>query len=308
MPKKAVREEDSKDTSPKEGDIKEEDFHLIESDIEEVLKGIDSQKGADLTVMTEETTAAKREDTKPARKEDKSSTKKEEEEPLERLMKKVDEVYGFLDELSRGITQLNKDLKDKVGFITTEMDRFTGNLRDASWILERVRSEVQGTPPPAQPSVMGEREPAFAAPRQQPPPAPPQSYPPPPQQSYQAPPPQQPQYYSQRPVYPPQAPPPPSPTAGLSPEEAVARGVEMLKGTVFADVTASLDQVASIIFSRLLDAREKISRMDPQFPMQEFEPVLSELRANPRMKLSHVDKRKLVDRMVYWANRLPRPP
>jgi len=54
--------------------------------------------------------------------------------------------------------------------------------------------------------------------------------------------------------------------------------------------------------------REKILRLDSQFPIQEFEPVLSELRANPRMKLSHVDKRKVVDRMVNWASRLPRPP
>lgn len=82
----------------------------------------------------------------------------------------------------------------------------------------------------------------------------------------------------------------------------------MLRGTVFSDVISSLDQVASIIFSRLLDAREKILRMEPQFPLQEFEPVLSELRANPRMKLSNVDKRKLIDKMVNWSNRLPRPP
>jgi hypothetical protein len=81
-----------------------------------------------------------------------------------------------------------------------------------------------------------------------------------------------------------------------------------LRGTVFDDVVSALNQVASIVFSRLLDAREKVLRIDPSFPVQEFEPVLSELRANPRMKLSQVDKRKLIDRMLYWASRLPRAP
>nr|MDO8100796.1 hypothetical protein [Candidatus Njordarchaeota archaeon] len=313
MRKKTTREEDKKDTSTRGEEFKEEDFKLIESDIEKALKTIGSQKGEDLTVVTEEKTTVNKEEVKPTKKEvvreEKAPFKKEEEEPLERLVKKVDEVYGFLDELSKGLVQLNKDLKDKVDFIRTETDRFTANLRDASGILERVRSEVQGTPPPTQVGIGGEREPTFATqPRQQQPSPsqPSQSYPP--SYAYQPPPPQQPQYYTSRPPYQQQQPPPPPPSFGVSPEEAVARGIEMLKGTVFADVTTSLDQVASIIFSRLLDVREKILRLDPQFPIQEFEPVLSELRANPRMKLSHVDKRKVVDRMVNWASRLPRPP
>nr|MDO8135612.1 hypothetical protein [Candidatus Njordarchaeum guaymaensis] len=314
MPRKAIDEKDSKDSFSRREERKEEDFKLIGSEIEEALKNIGSEEGEDLKVVSEEKGTARKEEVKPVKKQ----AAPKEEEPLERLVKKVDEVYGFLDDLSKSLVQLNKELKDRVDLITTEMDRFAANLRDASEILERVRSEAQGTPPSMQAGAGGEREPTLttAQRQQQPPPSQqPQSYPPPPQQgyqppsyAYQSPPPQQPQYYTSRPPYPPQPPPLPPQSPGFSPEEAVARGIEMLKGTVFADVTASMDQVASIIFSRLLDVREKILRLDPQFPIQEFEPVLSELRANPRMKLSHVDKRKLIDRMVNWANRLPRPP
>jgi hypothetical protein len=348
MQRKPTDKTDSKGSFPQSGEREEDDLQLFGNEIREALKNL-GPDGEEFRTPSTEMNFSKKEEKKPARievvklddksakkeavKEDRAGPNKEEvetqqvsamkgeEEPLDKLVKKVDEVYGTLDELSRSMTQLNKDLRKQIELISPEMEKFIANLKEASGILERVKGEAQGAPPSTQLGKTSERAPTFAAPRQQQPPPLPQSYQPPPQQGYQPPPqqayqpssygyqspsPQQPQYYSQQPYA--QQPPPPPTSPGLSPEEAVARGVEMLRGTVFSDVISSLDQVASIIFSRLLDAREKILRMEPQFPLQEFEPVLSELRANPRMKLSNVDKRKLVDKMVNWSNRLPRPP
>jgi hypothetical protein len=254
-----------------------------------------------------------------------------EDESLNKLGTKVEEVYGHLDQLSRSIAQLNQDLQNRTMIISNEMDKLASNLKDASLIIEQAKDSIQARLPSSQPMAGPGREPSYGTPpRQQPPPQqtyqppppsyqppPPQNYPPPqygyqqqpPQQYQQGPPPQQ-GYYQSPPQQqgffqqPPQAPPPP----GVSPEDAVTRGAESLRGTVFDDVVAALGQVASIVFSRLLDAREKILRIDPSFPVQEMDPTLSELRANPRMKLSQVDKRKIVERMLYWASRLPRPP
>jgi hypothetical protein len=249
-------------------------------------------------------------------------------EALDRLPSRADEVYGQLDQLSRSIAQLTQVLQNRIKSISDEMDKLESNLKDASLMIEQARESVQIRVPSFQAPA------AAPPPRQQQPPPPPPSYQPPPQQSYQQPPP--PQYY-QPPPYgyqqqppqqysggpppqqgyyqpPPQQPgffqpPPPTPPApGVSPEDAVTRGAESLRGTVFDDVVSALNQVASIVFSRLLDAREKILRIDPSFPVQEMDPTLSELRANPRMKLSQVDKRKIIERMLYWASRLPRSP
>jgi hypothetical protein len=254
-----------------------------------------------------------------------------EDEGLNKLGTKVEEVYGHLDQLSRSIAQLNQDLQNRTMIISNEMDKLASNLKDASLIIEQAKDSIQARLPSSQPAAGAGREPSYGTlSRQQPPPQqtyqpPPQSYQPPPPQNYpppqygyqqqppqqyqQGPPPQQ-GYYQSPPQQqgffqqPPQAPPPP----GVSPEDAVTRGAESLRGTVFDDVVSALGQVASIVFSRLLDAREKILRIDPSFPVQEMDPTLSELRANPRMKLSQVDKRKIVERMLYWASRLPRPP
>jgi hypothetical protein len=247
-----------------------------------------------------------------------------EEDSLERFAGKVDEAYANLDALSKSIAQLNKDLENRTRSIVNEMDRLATNLKDASFLMERAKDNLQANVPGFQGTTRPEREPSYGAPpRQQPPPQ--QSYQPPSQQSYQQYPPQQnyppPQYGYQQPPQqegyyqspPPQQgffqqPPPAPPPPGVSPEEAVTRGTESLRGTVFDDVVSALNQVASIVFSRLLDAREKILRIDPSFPVQEMDPTLSELRANPRMKLSQVDKRKIVERLLSWASRLPRPP
>jgi hypothetical protein len=257
-----------------------------------------------------------------------------EEEALDRFVSKVDEVYGHLDQLSKSVVQLNQDLEGRSRSIVDAMDRLVADLKDASLVIEQARDNVQANLPSSQTTTRQEREPSYAtSPRQQQPPQ--QSYQPPSAQSYQQPPQQSyppPQYgyqqpppqYSPGPQQPPpqqgyyqppqqqqgffQQPPPTPPPPGVSPEDAVTRGSESLRGTVFDDVVAALGQVASIVFSRLLDAREKILRIDPSFPVQEMDPTLSELRANPRMKLSQVDKRKIVERMLYWASRLPRPP
>jgi uncharacterized small protein (DUF1192 family) len=267
----------------------------------------------------------------------KPQTMRSEEESIERLANKIDEVYQSLDELSKGIVQVTSELKNRIGLLTAEMDKLTAGLRDAAQAVEQARSGVSTAIPSTQTGQRQEREPPYTPPSTQPPaygyqptspsqqqyssrpPAQqpsqqsyyqqPPSQQPPPQGYYQQPPPQQ-GYYSQQPpqqgfFQQQQAPPPPP---GTSPEEAVVKGAESLRGTVFDDVVSAMNQVASIVFSRLLDAREKILRMDPSFPVQEFEPVLSELRANPRMKLSQVDKRKLIDRMLFWASRLPRLP
>ncbi|WXG44738.1 MAG: hypothetical protein WED04_12025 [Promethearchaeati archaeon SRVP18_Atabeyarchaeia-1] len=239
---------------------------------------------------------------------------KTEEESIERLVRKIDEVYQNLDDLSKGIVQVNKEFRGKMEALTAEMSDLSASFKDASQAMDHAK----GAFPTSQAGQKPE-QPGFA----QPPPqqqAPPPSYqppsygyqsPPPPQQGYfQQQPPQQ-GYYSQQPpsqagFFQQQQPPPPPP--GASPEEAVTKGAESLRGTIFDDVISAFNQVASIVFSRLLDAREKILRIDPTFPVQDFEPVLSELRANPRMKLSQVDKRKLVERMLFWSSRLPRPP
>lgn len=243
-------------------------------------------------------------------------TAKAEEESIERLASKIDEVYQNLDDLSKGIVQVNTDLKGKIGLLTAEMDRLVASLKDATHAVEHASSNIPSAISSPQAGQRQEREAYTTPPAQQPPQQ--QSYQPPaygyqstppPQQSYYQQPPQQQGYYSQSPqrgFFQQQQPPPPPP--GASPEEAVTKGAESLRGTVFDDVVSAMNQVASIVFSRLLDAREKILRIDPSFPVQEFEPVLSELRANPRMKLSQVDKRKLIDRMLFWVSRLPRPP
>jgi hypothetical protein len=250
---------------------------------------------------------------------EKPKTVKAEEESIEKLAGKIDEVYQNLDDLSKGIIQVNTDLKGKIGLLTAEMDRLVASLRDATHAVEHASSNIpsaisspQATTPAQQPpQQQSYQPPAYGYQSTRPPQ---QSYyqqsqQQPPQQGYYQQPPQQQGYYSQSPqqgFFQQQQPPPPPP--GASPEEAVTKGAESLKGTVFDDVISAMNQVASIVFSRLLDAREKILRIDPSFPVQEFEPVLSELRANPRMKLSQVDKRKLIDRMLFWASRLPRPP
>jgi hypothetical protein len=249
-------------------------------------------------------------------------------EALDKSPIRIDQVSGQLDQLLRSIAQLNQVLMSRIKSISDEMDKLESNLKDASLIIEQARDSVQIHVPSLQASGQ-------PPPRQQQPPPPPPSYQPPQQQSYQQPPPpsqyyqpppygyqqQPPQQYSggpppQQGYYQPppqqqgffQPPPPTPPVPGASPEDAVTRGAESLRGTVFDDVVSALNQVASIVFSRLLDAREKILRIDPSFPVQEMDPTLSELRANPRMKLSQVDKRKIIERMLYWASRLPRPP
>jgi hypothetical protein len=246
------------------------------------------------------------------------------EESLERFSDKVDEAYANLDALSKSIAQLNEDIEKRTKSIVNEMDKLATNLKDASLLIEQAKDNLQANLPGFQVTTRPEHEPSYGAPPRQQQPPPQQSYQPP-QQSYQQYPPQQnypaPQYGYQQPppqqgYYPPppaqqgffQQPPPTPPPPGVSPEEAVTRGTESLRGTVFDDVVSALNQVASIVFSRLLDAREKILRIDPSFPVQEMDPTLSELRANPRMKLSQVDKRKIVERLLNWASRLPRPP
>jgi hypothetical protein len=248
-----------------------------------------------------------------------------EEEALDRFVNKIDEVYGHLDQLSKSVVQLNEDLEGRTKSIAEAMDRLAADLKDASLVIQQARDNVQISLSAHQAATRQDREPSYATPprqQQQPPqqsyqPPPSQSYQqpqqqsyPPPQYGYQQPPPQQGYYQPQPPQQQGffQQPPPTPPPPGVSPEDAVTRGSESLRGTVFDDVVSALSQVASIVFSRLLDAREKILRIDPSFPVQEMDPTLSELRANPRMKLSQVDKRKIVERMLYWASRLPRPP